>query len=93
MLDFLTDVAVQRILGVLLRQGLAAWGGTLIEQGLVTKADWDEMALRAAPVLVAGVLSIYQKVQQHKREQAAIALPPSATSQDVTAAVKAGVGQ
>ena len=90
MFDFLKDAAVRRILGSLVRTGLAALGGLLVERGLADQADVDSVALRAAPIVLAALWSLYQKVQQHKREKVALAMPPTATTQDVTAAIKAG---
>lgn len=86
MFDFLKDAAVQRILGSLVRTGLASLGGLLVEQGLATKVDVDEMAVRAAPILIAAALSIYQKHRQNQRERVALSLPggtPQATLNDV----------
>ena len=90
MFELLKDAAVRRILGSLVRTGLAALGGLLVERGLADQADVDSAARTIGAARSATLSSLYQKVQQHKREKVAIALPPTATTQDVTAAIKAG---
>jgi hypothetical protein len=83
---------IQQTVYGLLRTLLAGVGGTLILKGYLNTDQWGALLGGIAALLVAGGFSLYNKLSAQKREEAAKKLPPTATSDDVTKAVKLAQG-
>ena len=88
--DLLKNVALKNIATTAVRHGLNALGVYLISRGYASESDWSSVALDLSPIVISVLWSLLASANASKREDVALALPPSATKQDVTAAIAAG---
>jgi hypothetical protein len=87
-IDLLRDVALKKIVGSVVRLGLASLGTMLVENGLAEKADVTELAVRASPWLAALLLSLIEKAIARRTTKVALAMPGGSTEPELHVEMK-----
>lgn len=87
-ITLLRDLALKKVVGTAIRAGLVSLGTVLVENGLAESKDWDELALRAAPILAGLALSLVEKALARRATKIALAMPEGATEADLRVELK-----
>lgn len=86
-MGFLRPIAEKQI-GSGVRLLLNVFGGWLIKQGIANEAQWDQLALNATPIILAGLWTFYDNWRTRTVIEVAKELPAGATEQDIKKVVK-----
>ena len=74
---------IQKAIGTLVRHGLTILGAWLVENGLTTGDDWMTLSMKASPILVSLVWSLWQKYGSTLLQSVLHDLPAGASANSI----------
>ena len=89
MFDWLTNPVVKRLLSTGARALVVAAVALLVKHNLIDSAESEKLVNDLTPIVVAGVVALWELTKAEKRISVALNLPAGSTKVDLHEAMKA----